>query len=104
MRTAFTSYQKGSRRSLWHAAQIVAIANEYLVSAPSEILLLFMANVFIIAFAKYKDGSSQISTTALDRYQSVESHAIKNWVEFGGRVSIGTAQDLHSGSAAVEIS
>ncbi|KAF3006876.1 hypothetical protein E8E13_010932 [Curvularia kusanoi] len=108
LRTVFTTDQKESRRLLWHAAQIVAIANEYLVSAPCEILRLFMAHVFIIAFAKYfpepKNGSSQISTTALDRYQSVESHAIKNWVEFGGRVSIGTVLDLNSESAAVEVS
>ncbi|CAK7230083.1 hypothetical protein SBRCBS47491_007466 [Sporothrix bragantina] len=46
-----------ARRLVYHAAQIVAVANDYLVSAPCEILRLFMGYTFLIVFAAYCPNS-----------------------------------------------
>ncbi|KJR87258.1 uncharacterized protein SPSK_01400 [Sporothrix schenckii 1099-18] len=46
-----------ARRLVYHAAQIVAVANDYLVSAPCEILRLFMGYTFLIVFAAHCPSS-----------------------------------------------
>ncbi|KAL1905108.1 hypothetical protein Sste5344_009158 [Sporothrix stenoceras] len=52
-----------ARRLVYHAAQIVAVANDYLVSAPCEILRLFMGYTFLIVFAAYCPNSHRFQTT-----------------------------------------
>ncbi|KAL8366523.1 hypothetical protein RB595_010405 [Gaeumannomyces hyphopodioides] len=46
------------------AAQIIGIANDCLVSAPCEIMRLFMGYIFIITFAKYHPWSHKYSDLA----------------------------------------
>ncbi|EHK17818.1 uncharacterized protein TRIVIDRAFT_123833, partial [Trichoderma virens Gv29-8] len=53
LRSAFANDPHKGRMLLWHAAQIVGIANEYLVSAPCEIMRVFMAYTFIMAYSTY---------------------------------------------------
>ncbi|UKZ94640.1 uncharacterized protein TrAFT101_009495 [Trichoderma asperellum] len=61
LKSAFAKEAYKGRRLLWHAAKVVGIADEYLVSAPSEIIRVFMAYTFIMAYSTY--GSRITSTT-----------------------------------------
>ncbi|KAH7234591.1 fungal-specific transcription factor domain-containing protein [Fusarium solani] len=53
LKLTFAKDPKTARRLCWHATQIVTIANEYLVSAPCEIMRVFMGYIFIIAYSTY---------------------------------------------------
>lgn len=64
---------KEARRLVYHAAQIVAVANDYLVSAPCEILRLFMGYTFLIVFAAYCPSSHRFQTATQATTQSVPS-------------------------------
>lgn len=85
-----------SRRLLWHAGQILAIANEYLVPAPCEIMRLFMGYIFIIASAKYlpRQYLSGRFKVKIDRPGHVDDPGIASWIQNGGPVQMGLAEDL----------
>ncbi|KIW02577.1 uncharacterized protein PV09_06028 [Verruconis gallopava] len=112
LQSAFAKDAREARRLVSHAAQIVAVANEYLVSAPCEILRLFMGYVFIIAFAKYfPRGSQPIRGQSLPRirldvslHQPSQKQAIADWVVHGGPASIGSVKDICSGGSVLAIS
>ncbi|KAK7417062.1 hypothetical protein QQX98_004823 [Neonectria punicea] len=83
----------------WHAGQIVAVANEYLVSAPCEIMRLFMSYIFIIAFAQYyprpqQPGRGTRVRLDLPNHQAEQKRAIEEWIETGGPARIGSAEDI----------
>ncbi|KAG9239998.1 fungal-specific transcription factor domain-containing protein [Calycina marina] len=112
LRSAFAKNPVEARRLVSHAAQIVAVCNEYLVSAPCEILRLFMGYVFIIAFAKYFPRNSDysvdhsLSYPRLDvsLYQHAQKAAVANWIAWGGPASVGSVEDIFSDGAVVAIS
>lgn len=90
-----------SRRLCWHAAQIVVIANEYLVSAPCEILRVFMGYIFILAYSAYgpreptspAEESISVRLDLSDRDVSQRRKVVK-WIQSGGPASLGSVQDL----------
>lgn len=109
LRSTFAHNQKEARKLVWHAAQIVSVANEYLVSAPCEILRLFMGYVYIIAFAKYFPRTTDHSgletpPLRLDTYQQAEKRIVPQWIERGGPASIGSAHIICSDGAALAVS
>jgi hypothetical protein len=108
LHSAFSNDQREARKLVWHAAQIVAVANEYLVSAPCEILRLFMGYVYIIAFAKYFPRSFEYhgphaSRIRLDVHQA-DNQTVKQWIEQGGPACIGSVNDICADGAALLIS
>lgn len=91
--------KKRTRRLLWHAGQIVAVANEFLVSAPCEIMRLFMAYIFIVAYVKYSPSSLRsvdgIQVRLDINCRSMEQKkAIMQWIQTGGPAQIGSAEDI----------
>ncbi|KIX06137.1 uncharacterized protein Z518_04111 [Rhinocladiella mackenziei CBS 650.93] len=92
-----------ARNLAWHAAQIIAVANEYLVSAPCEILRVFMGYTFILAFAKFgpqpsPDTDCESCSVHLDlsNHRDGQRTAISTWIENGGRASVGAAENIFS--------
>lgn len=90
-----------ARNLAWHAAQIIAVANEYLVSAPCEIMRVFMGYIFILAFAKFGPGHSSEPSypscpVRLDLSNRIEGQktAITTWIENGGRAGIGAVGNI----------
>ncbi|KAF5700769.1 hypothetical protein FGLOB1_10561 [Fusarium globosum] len=101
LKLTFARDPKTARRLCWHAAQIVAIANEYLVSAPCEIMRVFMGYIFIIAYSAYGDHtrSSPMEVTQsvrLDLHDQNLSHkrVVVRWIEVGGPASSGSVPDI----------
>lgn len=93
-----------SRRLLWHAGQIVAVANQYLVSAPCEIMRLFMGYIFIIAFARYcprQDSAGM--TTIIDRPGHIDDHGVASWIHCGGPAQMGSTGDVFAPGATALI-
>ncbi|KAF5562337.1 hypothetical protein FNAPI_3233 [Fusarium napiforme] len=101
LKSTFARDPKTARRLCWHAAQIVAIANEYLVSAPCEIMRVFMGYIFIIAYSAYGDHTrtSPMEVTQsvrLDLHDQNLSHrrVVVKWIEVGGPASSGSVGDI----------
>ncbi|EWZ29228.1 hypothetical protein FOZG_17097 [Fusarium oxysporum Fo47] len=111
LKLTFAGDPKTARRLCWHAAQIVAIANEYLVSAPCEIMRVFMGYIFIIAYSAYGDHtrSSPIRVTQsvrLDLHDQNLSHrrVVVKWIEVGGPASSGSVPDIGTDGCVPAIS
>jgi hypothetical protein len=112
LRSTFAKDPREARRLVSHAAQIVAVANEYLVSAPCEILRLFMGYVFIIAFAKYfprnshQTGGQSPPRLSLDvsMHRPAQKQAVADWIAQGGPASIGSVEDICSDGSVPAIS
>ncbi|KEZ44922.1 hypothetical protein SAPIO_CDS2284 [Scedosporium apiospermum] len=115
--SALTKDPHRARRLVWHAGQIVAVANEYLVAAPCEIMRLFMSYIFITAFAKYcprphrssRGGTAATTTTArivrldIPNHDSNQSQAVSEWIQRGGPARIGSAENIYSDGATLAI-
>lgn len=100
-----------ARNLAWHAAQIIAVANEYLVSAPCEIMRVFMGYIFILAFAKFgpqpsSDSNLDSSPVRLDLSNRVagQKAAIATWIQHGGYASIGLVKNVYSNGGLNAIS
>ncbi|KAF5695400.1 het-E-1 heterokaryon incompatibility protein [Fusarium denticulatum] len=111
LKLTFARDPKTARRLCWHAAQIVAIADEYLVSAPCEIMRVFMGYIFIIAYSAYGDHtrSSPIEVTQsvrLDLHDQNLSHrrVVVKWIEVGGPASSGSVTDIGTDGCVPAIS
>ncbi|KAK5214342.1 hypothetical protein LTS03_004008 [Exophiala xenobiotica] len=102
---------QNARNLAWHAAQIIAVANEYLVSAPCEIMRVFMGYIFILAFAKFGPQPSSkfnfdSTPVRLDLSNRIEGQrtVITVWVENGGPASIGLVRNIYSNGGLEAIS
>lgn len=100
-----------ARELAWHAAQIVAVANEYLVSAPCEIMRVFMGYIFILAFAKFgpqppPEAGFEPCLVRLDLSNRLPGQltAIKTWIDVGGPASIGMVTNIYSDGGLKAIS
>ena len=103
LRSIWLKQPQKARNLAWHAAQIIAVANEYLVSAPCEIMRVFMGYIFILAFARYGPqplpGSGfESPPVRLDLSNSIDGQkaAINTWTEVGGPATIGSVKTIHS--------
>lgn len=100
-----------ARNLAWHAAQIIAVANEYLVSAPCEIMRVFMGYIFLLAFAKFGPqpavepmyGSCPVRLDLSNRLDGQRT-AITTWIENGGAASIGLVKNIYGDGALEAIS
>lgn len=112
----FTSNPSRTRKLVWHAAQILAIANQYLVSAPCEILRVFMGSIFLMAFAKYSNNDPYYSELEKDDFPYVKLDEIENttkgsqsplisdWIQHGGPAYITGIDDIYCESFASHVS
>ncbi|KAL1870651.1 hypothetical protein Plec18167_007415 [Paecilomyces lecythidis] len=115
LKTKFASDPRRSRKLIWHAAQILAIANQYLVSAPCEILRIFMGSIFLMAFSKYSgrpsdyDGGNALNQISIrldeiDDMGGRESELVSNWIHHGGPACITGVEDIYSEAFASHVS
>ena len=94
-----------ARELVWHAAQIIAIVNDYSVAVPSEIFRVCVAYTFIVAFVRYGTFDSLLpyanTVVKLDQveYNLSQKAALDSWIEDGGFASIGSAVDINNHSA-----
>lgn len=111
----FTSDPSRTRKLVWHAAQILAVANQYLVSAPCEILRVFMGSIFLMAFAKYSGdpgyyglGRDDFPYVKLDDIENAtegsRSPLISDWISHGGPAYITGIDDISSKTFAIHVS
>lgn len=105
----FLKHPQKARNLAWHAAQIIAVANEYLVSAPCEIMRVFMGYIFILAFIRFGPRPSDTSLTnrnslrhgqtpvRLDLANRVSGQktAILSWIDAGGPATIGAVANIY---------
>ncbi|KND88047.1 hypothetical protein TOPH_07272 [Tolypocladium ophioglossoides CBS 100239] len=106
--SAMKSDSRRARRLLWHAGQIVAVANEYLVSAPCEIMRLFMAYIFIVAYVKYCPRCDETGSGVKIRLDIPNRHAdhrkaVAEWIHRGGPTQIGCADDIYTDGSTADI-
>lgn len=111
----FTSDPSRTRKLVWHAAQILAVANQYLVSAPCEVLRVFMGSIFLMAFAKY-GGNLDYSEFGRDGFPCVrlddienttkrcQSPLINDWISHGGPAYITGIDDIYCETFANHVS
>ena len=97
-----------ARKLLWHAGQVIAVANEYLVSAPCEIMRLFMAYIFILAYANYCPRPEETGSDVKIRLDSSARHAnhhkaVAEWIKRGGPAQIGCADDIFTDGSTADI-
>lgn len=93
-----------TRKLVWHAAQIVAVADEYVVSAPCEILRVFMGYLFIMAFARYGTHAHEMVDVQefvpvkLDVPSPTQSQqeGMSRWIEYGGAASLASIDNICS--------
>ncbi|RMJ19362.1 hypothetical protein CDV36_001032 [Fusarium kuroshium] len=111
LKLTFARDPKTARRLCWHATQIVAIANEYLVSAPCEIMRVFMGYIFIIAYSTYgphrttspSEYSHSVRLDVHDHHLSQRRVVVK-WIQAGGPASFGSVHDIGTDSCVPTIS
>ncbi|RNJ55773.1 hypothetical protein D7B24_008201 [Verticillium nonalfalfae] len=100
LRSSFAQDRRSSRRLVHHAAQIIAIANEYLVSAPCEIMRTFMGYVFILAYSSYGPRAELMSgdkaPIRLDvpLHQPAQQQITLQWIEDGGPAGLGSVVNI----------
>lgn len=114
----FTRDPSRTRKLVWHAAQILAIANQYLVSAPCEILRVFMGSIFLMAFAKYSNNNNShyyseheedgLQYVKLDDVENTtkgyQSRLISDWILHGGPAYISGIDDIYCEKFAGHVS
>ncbi|PTB41900.1 hypothetical protein M441DRAFT_406267 [Trichoderma asperellum CBS 433.97] len=103
LKSAFAKEAYKGRRLLWHAAKVVGIANEYLVSAPSEIIRVFMAYTFIMAYSTY---GSRITSTTGDKLplrldlpcheDTARRCSVVDRISTGGPAGLGSIENVYS--------
>ncbi|KAH8820153.1 fungal-specific transcription factor domain-containing protein [Xylogone sp. PMI_703] len=112
LKARFSSDPCRTRRLIWHAAQIIAVANQYLVSAPCEILRIFMGCIFLMAFAKYGPGildldiNNRRQPVKLDEIDELGSknQVVAEWISSGGPASIAGFDNIYNEEFATHIS
>ncbi|KAL7911492.1 fungal-specific transcription factor domain-containing protein [Trichoderma velutinum] len=101
LRSAFTQDAHKGRMLLWHAAQIVGIANEYLVSTPCEIMRVFMAYIFILAYSTYGPRFASCAGDQAPIRLDLPCHehtsrrrSVADWVSTGGPAGLGSIKNV----------
>ena len=110
LRSTFARDVRTGRRLLWHAAQVVAVANEYLVSAPCEIMRVFMAYIFILSYSAYgpqvtnRSGKEPIrlDLAEADRESEEQIQAVSEWIREGGPARLGSVEDICAEGGCVQ--
>lgn len=108
------SQPRRTRKLVWHAAQITAIADCYPVSAPCEILRVFMGYSFLLAFSRYclslhshgGGGVPEREVVQLDLLSPSDGQkeAIAHWVEHGGPAGLSSVPNICSSSCVQALS
>lgn len=108
LRESFGSDLCLTRKLVWHAAQIIGVADEYLVSAPCEILRVFMGCIFLIAFAKYspvvsRTGSANTVELGKISKEPGQTELVNSWIRNGGTATIVGAEATNSNQFVAHI-
>lgn len=99
LRSIFARDPRAVRTLVWHSAQIVAIANEYLVSAPCAIMRVFMGYIFILSYSAYGPHNHEAEEKTPVRLDSsndsaAQQAAVASWIRTGGPASVGSVEDI----------
>ncbi|KAK9240298.1 fungal-specific transcription factor domain-containing protein [Lipomyces kononenkoae] len=104
----FTLDPVHSRKLAWHAAQIIGIARRYPIRTPCETMRVFLAGLFLYAFAKYfpppgvQAGAPIVKLDTLswlNKYpqtQQTKTDDLEKWFLDGGRASMDYVEDIHA--------
>ncbi|KAK9248538.1 fungal-specific transcription factor domain-containing protein [Lipomyces tetrasporus] len=104
----FTLDPVHSRKLAWHAAQIIGIARRYPIRTPCETMRVFLAGLFLYAFAKYfppqriqPDAMAvKLDTLSwLNKYpqtQHTKTDDLEKWFLQGGRASMDYVEDIYA--------
>jgi len=102
---AFGRDPTGARSLAYHAAQIVGKTHGYLVSAPCEILRIFMGFSFLLAYVAYgrrnlsgKDTFTPQGWTYIDSTFATdeEQATLQKWLQNDGPVAMTISGDIDS--------
>ncbi|ODV88918.1 hypothetical protein CANCADRAFT_3561 [Tortispora caseinolytica NRRL Y-17796] len=94
-----------ARELAWHCAQIIGISSNFFLCAPSEIMRVFMATMYLYVFSMLSlppDPSNPMElkeVTVLDKV----GHGVQAWRERGGPVALSKVPDLYSASAPGQV-
>ncbi|KAJ5815637.1 hypothetical protein N7474_007414 [Penicillium riverlandense] len=115
LKTEFARDPRCTRKLIWHAAQITAVANGYLVSAPCEILRVFMGAILLMAVTKYSPGSMGSGKRAvspesqpsirLDQIDTDDEAAkvAEAWIQHGGPANVLGVDNISSKELGITI-
>ncbi|KAK9464840.1 fungal-specific transcription factor domain-containing protein [Lipomyces arxii] len=99
----FTLDPVNSRKLAWHAAQIIGIARQYPIRTPCETMRVFLAGLFLYAFAKYSHQDSRDSAQLaakldtlswLPKDSQTRPEDLDRWFLQGGRASMDSVDDI----------
>jgi hypothetical protein len=99
---SFSSDPQKTRSLIWHAAQIIGISNQYIICSPCEVLRIFAAYAFLIAHGRYHpqpclDDPTHTTIDLAQIYPNADQMtATTQWINHGGRASVGCATDIWS--------
>lgn len=95
-----------SRQYIWHAGQMVRVANIYAVFAPCDNLRIFTAYLAILAFAKYGPPSLR-DVDAVDPFPadawSYSGEGVEAWLQAGGPARIGSCARIQAGCSTDQV-
>ncbi|EPS40082.1 hypothetical protein H072_6103 [Dactylellina haptotyla CBS 200.50] len=116
IKNIFTSDMVNARELAWHAGQILAAGRRYNLHTSADCLRVFIAGVYLHAFAKYFPTTHYLSsvteehssappddTVKLDNLLSSNSDSITYWIKHGGKARLEHIGDLHSIEGAREV-
>ncbi|KAF3913914.1 hypothetical protein ABW21_db0205371 [Orbilia brochopaga] len=113
----FTSDMVNARELAWHAGQILAAGRRYNLHTSSDCLRVFIAGVYLHAFAKYFPTIHYLSSVTEEhsappqddaiRLDSLFCHSdndsINHWIKHGGKARLERIGDLHTIEGAREV-
>ncbi|KAK6338883.1 hypothetical protein TWF696_009688 [Orbilia brochopaga] len=117
IKNIFTSDMVNARELAWHAGQILAAGRRYNLHTSSDCLRVFIAGVYLHAFAKYFPTIHYLSSVTEEhsappqddaiRLDSLFCHSdnesINHWIKHGGKARLERIGDLHSIEGAREV-
>ncbi|KAF3152588.1 hypothetical protein EYR41_001695 [Orbilia oligospora] len=116
IKNIFTSDMVNARELAWHAGQILAAGRRYNLHTSSDCLRVFIAGVYLHAFAKYFPTTQYLSSVTeehsaappddavrLDSLCSSNNDSINYWIKHGGKARLERIGDLHSIEGAREV-
>ncbi|KAK9474158.1 fungal-specific transcription factor domain-containing protein [Dipodascopsis tothii] len=111
-----------SRRLAWHAAQIIAIARQYVIKTPCETMRVFLAGLFLYTFARYfpvgkpqgKDTGVRLDRISSIRHNLPSPHAspregltsepdVESWFLWGGPAAFISLGDICGPDAPAQV-
>ncbi|KAF3921579.1 hypothetical protein AA313_de0204845 [Arthrobotrys entomopaga] len=117
IKNIFTSDMVNARELAWHAGQILAAGRRYKLHTSGDCLRIFIAGVYLHAFAKYFPTTHYLSAVTEEHSAAPPDDAVKldsilsssyndsitYWIKQGGKARLEHIGDLHSIEGAREV-